>query len=255
MKFTVVIPARMASTRLPRKMLLDIAGKPLIQHVFDRCRESAATKIIIATDHREIADCARAFGAEVCMTAESHRSGTERICEVIETLSIADNEIVVNVQGDEPLLASGNINQVASLLQQHSEFQVGTLFSHIQHHEDIFDPNVVKLVADNQQRALYFSRAPIPWDREQFAKSDGRSGSRLFKKHVGIYAYRAAFVKQYVRLPAAPLEQLEVLEQLRVLENGFCIGVAEVVADPGIGVDSANDLEKVRKLLAAKKPT
>jgi len=248
MRFIVVIPARMASTRLPRKMLLDIAGKPLIQHVYQRCCESAAARIIIATDHQEIATCAVGFGAEVCMTSETHRSGTERICEVLEKFAIPDSEIVVNVQGDEPLLDAGNINQVAALLADNPAFQVGTLYSYLHQREDIFDPNIVKVVTDQHHRALYFSRAPIPWDREQFGRADGHSNAALFKKHVGIYAYRAAFIKQYVQLAAAPLEQLEVLEQLRVMEHGYSIGVAEVVAEPGIGVDSEKDLQKVRAI-------
>ena len=251
MKFTVVIPARLASTRLARKVLLDIAGKPLIQHVFERCCESDAERIIIATDHDEIADCARGFGATVCMTAQTHRSGTERLCEVIDSLAIASEEIVVNVQGDEPMLAAANINQVAALMANNPSFQVGTLYSPLSSREDVFDPNVVKVVTDYANRALYFSRAPIPWDRERFSSDADFADADCFKKHIGIYAYRAAFVKQYVQMSAGVLEQLEKLEQLRVLEHGYSIGVAEVVADPGIGVDSAKDLEEVRKRFAA----
>jgi len=251
MSFSIVIPARMASTRLARKMLLDIAGKPLLQHVYERCLESSAKRVIIATDHDEIAAAAAQFGATVCMTAESHRSGTERICEVIEKLGIADEEIVVNVQGDEPLLDAGNIDQVANLLAQHEEFQVGTLYAPMHTREQVFDPNNVKVVSDKHQRALYFSRAPIPWDREH-GESGGFDDLSLYKKHVGIYAYRAAFVKQYVTMSRGSLEQIELLEQLRVLEHGYQIGVAQVVADPGIGVDSEADLEKVRAWFAAK---
>jgi len=248
MSFIVVIPARMASTRLPRKMLLDIAGKPLIQHVYERCCESQAAAVIIATDHDEIAECARQFGADVCMTAESHRSGTERICEVIEQRSITDTEVVVNVQGDEPLLANENIDQVASLLEDDPSLPVASLYTPLQQREDIFDPNIVKVVTNKYDRALYFSRAPIPWDRERFSQSDDSYAETRYKKHVGIYAYRAQFVKQYVSMSAGELEQLEVLEQLRVLEHGFSIAMAQAIAEPGIGVDSAKDLQIVRKL-------
>lgn len=254
--FIVVIPARMASTRLPGKMLLDIAGKPLLQHVYERCCQSQAEQVIIATDHSDIEQRAKAFSASVCMTASSHQSGTERIAEVIERFALPPQQIIVNVQGDEPLLDPTNIDQVAKMLAECGDFDVTTLFAPIKKVQQVFDPNIVKVVTDQQGRALYFSRAPIPWNRARFDwnkeidQLDLDAGD--YKKHIGLYAYRAQFVKQYVSLAPQPLEGLEVLEQLRVLESGYRIGVASACSEPGIGVDTEEDLQQVRELLGQR---
>ena len=261
MSFTVIIPARMASTRLPGKMLLDVVGKPVLQHVYEKACSSAATRVIIATDHPEIRDKATAFSAEVVMTASSHRSGTERIEEVVRQLSLKNDAIVVNVQGDEPMLPAQNINQVAAVLESNPERDMATLYSQIHRVEDIFDPNVVKLVKDNAGRALYFSRAPVPWTRDHFV--NGPNGGvqadceldqlpQPYWKHVGIYAYRAGFIQKYVRWPLSQLEQTEALEQLRVLAQGESIWLAKAACDPGIGVDTLADLERVREKMNIK---
>lgn len=257
MSFTVIIPARLASTRLPGKMLLDIAGKPMLQHVFEKACLSKAQRVLIATDHPDIQAVATAFGAEVCMTDIFHRSGSERINEVVRTLAMAEAEVVVNVQGDEPMLPPENINQVAELLLCKPEREMATLCSPIQHTEDVFDPNVVKLVKDVLGKAIYFSRAPIPWDRQHF-RCDDNGGFRVdgelpqlcstYWKHIGIYAYRAGFLQTYVQWPWSALEQSESLEQLRVLEQGRSIWVAPAVSDPGIGVDTHADLDRVRRI-------
>ena len=208
MSFTVIIPARYASTRLPGKPLADIGGKPLIQHVYDRAVQCQARQIIIATDDQRIQKVATSFGAEVCMTSEQHRSGTERLKEVIDIYQFAD-EIIVNVQGDEPLLAYQNIDQVANMLGAQNEIPVATLCSKIFEIDDVFNPNIVKVVKDKNDVAIYFSRAPIPWDRNLFttmcdAKQTSNVNASLadieypYLKHIGIYAYRAAFIADYL---------------------------------------------------------
>lgn len=251
MKFTVVIPARYASTRLPAKPLKDIAGKPMIQHVYERACESDAYQVIIATDDQRIETVATAFGAQVCMTSADHTSGTDRLQEVVKCLGLADDEIVVNVQGDEPLIPAQVINQVAKNLSTMSSAAMATLSEPIHSLADFRNPNIVKAVADEEGRALYFSRAPIPWPRDHFAKTDVTDLPDNFpaQRHIGIYAYRVGLLHKFVIWAPAPLEKIESLEQLRVMWNGEVIHIAEaVVAVPG-GVDTEEDLLRVKSLL------
>jgi len=252
MSFYVVIPARYASSRLPAKPLKDIAGKPMIQHVYERACESDAAKVIIATDDERIEQATRAFGATVCMTSPSHQSGTDRLQEVVSQLGLPDDAIVVNVQGDEPLIPPAVINQVAQNLAGDSSTSVATLCERIESVEDFCNPNIVKVVMDAHGRALYFSRAPIPYPRDAFA-GGGRALPKDFvaRRHIGIYAYRVGLLHRFVTWDQAPLERFESLEQLRVLWQGESIHVAEACrAVPG-GVDTELDLDRVRRLLGS----
>lgn len=252
MSFCIVIPARYASTRLPGKLLKSIHGKPLIQLVYEQALKSRADKVLIATDDDRIHDVATGFGAQVCLTSTQHTSGTQRIHEVVEQLNMDDNTIVVNLQGDEPLMPSDCINQVADLLHRHSQANMATLCTPLTHRDEIFDSNVVKVVMNKQQQALYFSRATIPWYREEFktAQTDIRQLSML-RRHIGLYAYRVAYIKHYQQLSPSPLEQVELLEQLRVLWHGDSIVVEDACQLPGPGVDTQADLDKVIELFAA----
>jgi len=252
-KFSVVIPARFASSRLPGKPLLDIAGKPLIQHVYEKAASSNADRVIIATDDSRIESAAKSFGAQVCMTSSYHRSGTERIAEVIQTLGFNSDDIVVNLQGDEPMMPAELINQVSEELHEHSDAGMSTLCTRIYQDVELFNPNVVKVVRDNLGYALYFSRAPIPWDRSLFPaqlsqiKNLGACEHTMYYKHIGLYAYTAGFILQYINYTPSQLEQTESLEQLRVLFNGQKIYVGEAVHAAGIGVDTEEDLQKARQ--------
>ncbi|WP_424402807.1 3-deoxy-manno-octulosonate cytidylyltransferase [Pasteurella sp. PK-2025] len=252
--FTVIIPARYASTRLPGKPLADIAGKPMIAHVFEKATLSGASRVIIATDHQEVANVATAFGAEVCLTSEKHQSGTERLAEVVEKLAIPDDEIIVNIQGDEPLIPPSIVQQVAENLAKH-QVNMASLAVKIHDAEELFNPNAVKVVTDKQGYVLYFSRAVIPWDRDQFAQLKQQTSlpelnlADHYLRHIGIYAYRAGFIKQYIQWAPSALEQLESLEQLRVLWHGEKIHVELAKETPPVGVDTAEDLEKVRSIL------
>jgi 3-deoxy-manno-octulosonate cytidylyltransferase (CMP-KDO synthetase) len=251
MDFKVVIPARYASSRLPGKPLLEISGKPMIQHVFERGSESAAEEVVIATDDERIRERAEAFGARVCMTSADHCSGTERIAEVADKLNWADDVVVVNLQGDEPTMPSSLIQQVAEDMVSHPRAGVTTLYTPINEREDLFDPHVVKVVMDAEGYALLFSRAPIPWHRDEFMRGDKElPAGVLFARHIGLYAYRVGYLKQYVGWPPAPLEQAESLEQLRVLWHGGCIHVSKAVMTPGHGVDTGDDLLRVRAQLS-----
>lgn len=249
MSFYVVIPARYASSRLPAKPLKDIAGKPMIQHVYERARESAATQVIIATDDERIEQAARAFGATVCMTSPDHQSGTDRLQEVVSQLGLPDDAIVVNVQGDEPLIPPEVINQVAQNLAGDGSASVATLCEPIESVEDFCNPNIVKVVMDTHGRALYFSRAPIPYPRDAFA-GEGRALPENFvaRRHIGIYAYRVGLLHRFVTWDQAPLERFESLEQLRVMWQGESIHVAEVCRPVPGGVDTELDLDRVRRL-------
>jgi 3-deoxy-manno-octulosonate cytidylyltransferase (CMP-KDO synthetase) len=250
MSFKIIIPARYASSRLPGKPLLDIAGKPMIQHVYERATESDASEVIIATDNQEIADVARQFGADICMTADSHRSGTDRLAEVVKQRGFAENDIVLNVQGDEPTLPALLINQVAADLAEFPQADMASLFSRIEQEKQIFDPNVVKVVMDVEGFALYFSRAPIPWMREHFNKDTPLPPELPHYRHIGLYGYRAGFLKHYSDLTPCLLETDESLEQLRALFHGKRIHMSEALVSAGHGVDTENDLEAVRALLA-----
>ncbi|MBI5450784.1 MAG: 3-deoxy-manno-octulosonate cytidylyltransferase [Gammaproteobacteria bacterium] len=250
MKFTVVIPARHGSSRLPGKPLLDIAGKPMIQHVHQRALDSGARQVIIATDDRRIAEVAQQFGAMVCMTSADHPTGTDRLAEVIETMKIDEDSIVVNLQGDEPLMPAALIHQVAEGLQHHPQASVATLCVQIHEAAELFDPHAVKVVMDKDGYALYFSRAAMPWDRDAFSVSTDSLPQRSeHYRHLGLYAYRAGFVRQYVHLARCALEEMESLEQLRVLWHGYRIHVGIARERPGHGVDTASDLERVRQLM------
>lgn len=250
-KFTVIIPARYASSRLPRKPLLDIADKPMIQHVWEKAQQAGAERVIIATDHPEIEAVARQFGAEVCMTSDKHNSGTERLAEVIEKMGIADSEIIVNVQGDEPLIPPVVVSQVAQNLDTH-QVNMATLAVKLTHRDELFNPNVVKAVTDKNGMALYFSRATIPFGRDHFPDCDDDFVlQNNYLRHIGIYAYRAGFVKQYVAWQPTQLEQLESLEQLRALWYGEKIHLALAKEAPQVGVDTAEDLERVRHILTS----
>lgn len=250
--FSVIIPARYASTRLPGKPLRDIAGKPLIQHVFDCAQASGAEQVIVATDDERIAQVVKKLGAQVCMTSAQHRSGTERLAEVVTTLRLPKDRIIVNLQGDEPLIPPTIIHQVAENLARHPPASVATLCAALEHAADLFDPHVVKVVRDKEDYALYFSRAPIPWDRSAFADDDVRELPHPhYFRHIGIYAYRAGFIQEYVNWPECELERAEALEQLRVLWNGGKIHVAEALALPGPGVDTEEDLARAEILLGS----
>lgn len=256
MKFTVVIPARYASTRLPAKPLKEIAGKPMIQWVYEQALRSDAAQVVVATDDARIEAVVKGFGGQVCMTSADHESGTDRLQEVAQQLGLDAAAIVVNVQGDEPLIPPAVINQVARNLAAAGDASVATLSEPIHHTADFLNPNVVKVVADKTGLALYFSRASMPWPRNPFAAgADGVAlpESELFQRHIGIYAYRVSLLNQFVQWPVAPIEALECLEQLRVLWNGHRIHVAAAVeAVPG-GVDTEEDLQRVRQLLADRK--
>ena len=251
MSFYIVIPARYASTRLPAKPLKEIAGKPMIQHVYERARESAAAQVIIATDDARIEAAAKAFGARVCMTSAAHNSGTDRLQEVAAQLGLKPDDIVVNVQGDEPLIPPAVINQVAANLAENNYASVATLSEPIHSLDDFRNPNIVKVVADQTGKALYFSRAPIPWPRDHFARSDVNSLPDNFpaQRHIGIYAYRVALLDRFITWPQARLEQIESLEQLRVLANGEAIHIAEACAAVPGGVDTEADLLRVKAIL------
>lgn len=244
MSFVVIIPARFASTRLPGKPLQDINGKPMIVHVLERARESGAERIIVATDHPDVASVVEAAGGEVCMTRADHQSGTERLAEVVEKCGFSDDTVIVNVQGDEPMIPAVIIRQVAdNLVASHSG--MATLAVPIRDAEEAFNPNAVKVVMDKDGYALYFSRATIPWDRDRFAKSREQIGDTLLR-HIGIYGYRAGFIRRYVNWAPSPLEHIEMLEQLRVLWYGEKIHVAVAKEVPGTGVDTLEDLHRVR---------
>ncbi|OHC68786.1 MAG: 3-deoxy-manno-octulosonate cytidylyltransferase [Rhodocyclales bacterium GWA2_65_20] len=250
--FRIVIPARYASTRLPGKPLADIAGKPMVVRVVEAAQQAAPDGIWVATDDARILDAVTAHGHQALMTSATHASGTDRIAEVAQQLGWHDDEIVVNVQGDEPLIDPGLIAAVAAALAADPAAAMATAAHPLADAAEFFNPNVVKVVAAASGRALYFSRAPIPWHR------DGLAGTREIlppgfvpRRHVGIYAYRVAFLKRYGQLAPAPLEQWEALEQLRALWHGFHILVIECAHAPAPGVDTTEDLERMQKEFAA----
>lgn len=256
MAFTVVIPARYGSTRLPGKPLVEIHGKPMVQRVWEQARLSDAEQVVIATDDLRIFDVACAFGAQVCMTSTEHASGTDRLQQVAAELSLPVDHIVVNVQGDEPLIPPAVINQVATNMGAHPQAGIATLCEEIHSIEDLTNPNVVKVVSDARGMALYFSRAPIPWPRDAFMQGQGTMPTAgTWFRHIGIYAYRTGFLHQFVSWPPAPEEQLESLEQLRALHNGVSIHVDRAVQRVPGGIDTKEDLVLVRQLLQGKNRT
>ena len=241
-EFKIVIPARYESSRLPGKPLADIHGKPMIQRVYEAAMEAGGSEVIIATDSTMIGMAAEDFGATVCMTLEEHRSGTDRLCEVVEKLGWADETVVVNLQGDEPLMPPAIIKQVAVNLLENPEADCASLYTGLSA-EDAKDPNIVKLVADANGFALYFSRSVIPYIRDP---DDAAAANLMYKRHLGLYAYKAGLLRVFRNMKPCELEQAEKLEQLRLMWHGMKIHVAQAATIPGQGVDTPEDLERVR---------
>jgi 3-deoxy-manno-octulosonate cytidylyltransferase (CMP-KDO synthetase) len=251
MNFTVLIPARLASTRLPRKALADIGGAPMVVRVAQRAAKSLASQVVVATDHEEIAAACRTHGVQVVMTANHHATGSDRLAEACSLLNLGDNALMVNVQGDEPLIDPALINACAQRLAEQTDCVMGTVGHPISNAQDLFNPNVVKLVCNARQQALYFSRAPIPWWRDGYgdaSKPPTQLATPAPLRHMGLYAYRAGFLRSFPQLSASPLEATESLEQLRVLWHGHRIAVHISEQQPGPGVDTPEDLEHVRAL-------
>jgi 3-deoxy-manno-octulosonate cytidylyltransferase (CMP-KDO synthetase) len=245
MSFVVIIPARLASTRLPNKPLADLGGKPMVVRVAERAQQSGASRIIVATDHADIAAACAAHGIEACMTRADHPSGTDRIAEVARTLGLAPDAVVVNLQGDEPLIDPALLAACAARIAP--DVPMATCAHPLSDVQDAFNPNVVKVVLDKAGRALYFSRATIPWHRDGFAATrEQLPAGYVPLRHIGLYAYSNAFLQRYPQLEASPLESIEALEQLRVLWHGVPIAVHVTDEAPHAGVDTPADLERVR---------
>src|SRR3989338_8251584 len=250
MKTFIVIPAHYGSTRLAGKVLLDIAGKPMVQHVYERAKKSRADQVMIATDDQRVFETAKDFGADIYMTAATHRSGTERASELVDRLKMADDDIVIVLQADEPLVPVVILDQLIDILKQKPDLSVATLCDPIDNMNDVFDPNVTRAVLDKNNFALYFSHAPMPWYRNGFSKEQKELPKDFnYYRHIGIYGYRAAFVRRYIKMPASQIEFVECLEQLRILWNSEKIYVAIAKEKPGPGVDTQEDLNRVRELL------
>jgi 3-deoxy-manno-octulosonate cytidylyltransferase (CMP-KDO synthetase) len=248
-RFVVIVPARLASTRLPRKPLADIGGVPMVVRVARAAAASGAERVAVAADSPEIVDACSAHGVEALLTRADHASGTDRLAEAVECLGLADDALVVNVQGDEPLMPAAVVRRVAEALEKRTDCAIATACHPLHDAAEFFRPNVVKVVTDANGRALYFSRAPIPWSRDAFAAGRDRLPPGLpARRHIGLYAYRAGFLRRFPQLPPAPLEQHESLEQLRALAHGFGIAVVELPEALPPGVDTPEDLERVRAL-------
>ena len=249
-EFSVLIPARYASSRLPGKPLADLGGRPMVVHVAERARASGAQRVVIATDDARIADAAKAHGFDALMTRGDHSTGTDRLAEAAALLALRDDEIVVNVQGDEPLIDAALMRRVAVLLAAHPDAAMSTACHPIAHPEEAFNPNVVKVVLDARNYALYFSRATIPWARSAFAAGPAAipDGLPLYR-HYGLYGYRVSFLRRFPTLEIAPIERFEALEQLRALFHGYRIVVAIAAGTPTPGVDTEEDLIRVRGLV------
>lgn len=251
MGFTVLIPARLASTRLPDKPLADIAGVPMVVRVAQRAEQSGAAQVVVAADSPRIADACSRHGVRAVLTRADHPSGSDRLAEACEHLGLAGDDVVVNVQGDEPLIDAALIDAVAQLLEQRPQASMSTAAHAIASVEEFTNPNVVKVVLQADGIAQYFSRAPIPWWRDGFAGGITRLPEPAPLRHIGIYGYRAGFLRSFPRLPQAPVEACEALEQLRALWHGHRIAVHVSASAPGPGVDTPEDLERVRRLFAA----
>ncbi|AOY87428.1 3-deoxy-manno-octulosonate cytidylyltransferase [Marinobacter salinus] len=258
MSFTVVIPARYASSRLPGKPLADIAGKPMVQHVYERAMESRANRVVVATDDDRIYSVCEEFGAEVVMTSPNHATGTDRLEEVARKLDFEQEHRVVNVQGDEPLIPPALINQVADNLNLYPDAAIATLCERIHDVDHVFNPNVVKVVFDHRGMAHYFSRAPIPWARDLWQKGSPLTDVDAslpdavgYFRHIGVYGYRASVLGQFVQWAPAPTEKVESLEQLRALYHGAVIHVDIAAENPPAGVDTLADLERIRTWMEA----
>jgi 3-deoxy-manno-octulosonate cytidylyltransferase (CMP-KDO synthetase) len=249
-RFVVIVPARLASTRLPRKPLADIGGVPMVVRVARAAAASGAERVAVAADSPEIVDACSAHGVEALLTRADHASGTDRLAEAVECLGLADDALVVNVQGDEPLMPAAVVRRVAEALEHRADCAIATACHPLHDAAEFFSPDVVKVVTDANGRALYFSRAPIPWSRDAFAAGRGRLPPGLpARRHIGLYAYRAGFLRRFPNLPPVPLEQHESLEQLRALAHGFGIAVVELPEALPPGVDTPEDLERIRALL------
>lgn len=242
MNYTIIIPARYASTRFPGKPLAMLGDKTILQHVYERALQSSAERVIIATDDERINQAAQDFGAATCMTSTEHSSGTERLAEVVEQCSIADDTVIVNLQGDEPCITAASLDQVADLILQSPGYDMSTLCHLIDDPDEVADPHIVKVVLNECGDAMYFSRASIPWDRD-------RHGSVSYYRHIGLYAYTASFLRHYIELEPCELERIEALEQLRVLYHGKKIKVGITDEDSVIGIDTPEDLKKAEALL------
>lgn len=249
MDFTVIIPARYGSTRFPGKPLADIHGKPMIQHVVERAREAGAAQVFVATDDERIAKRVEGF-AQVAFTRDDHESGTERLSEVISNENMPAETLIVNVQGDEPFVPAANIRQVAANLAQRPEIHITTLATPFGSADDVLNPNMVKVVRNARDEALYFSRSAIPFERGSMMADPMTADPSLFLRHIGLYAYRAGYVSQYVSYPATKLEHTESLEQLRALWYGDRIHVDVAVEAPPVGIDTPHDLERLLATLA-----
>ena len=254
MGFTVLIPARLASTRLPDKPLADIAGRPMVVRVAEQARRSSASRVVVAADHPSILKACAAHGIDAVMTRADHPSGTDRLAEASVLLGLDDGEVVVNVQGDEPLIEPGLIDAVAALVGARDDAPMGTAAHPIAHVAEFTNPNVVKVVTDAGGLALTFSRAPLPWWRDGFAAGIHSLPDPAPLRHVGIYSYRCSFLRAFPGLPQAPLERIEALEQLRALWHGHRIAVHVSESAPAPGVDTPEDLERVRRLLGSVSP-
>jgi 3-deoxy-manno-octulosonate cytidylyltransferase (CMP-KDO synthetase) len=250
MSYTVLIPARLASSRLPNKPLADIAGLPMVVRVAQRAALSHAAQVVVAADDASIVTACEAHGVRALLTRADHATGSDRLAEACQLLGLARDDIVVNVQGDEPLIDPALIDACAHLLARQSECVMSTAAHPIEQQADFANPNVVKVVLDAQQRALYFSRAPIPWWRDGPAPATPATGDAQPLRHIGLYGYRAGFLAQFPQLSASPLETVESLEQLRVIWHGHRIAVHVTPHAPGAGVDTPEDLARVRALLA-----
>lgn len=257
--FHIVIPARYASQRFPQKLMADLGGKPVLQWVYELALKAGAQSVTVATDHPTIQAAAQAFGATVVMTRDDHENGTERLAEVVALMGWQGDEIVVNVQGDEPFLPVDLIHASVMALNNDKEAQMATVACSIDLQEDFFNPNVVKVVCDEKQRALYFSRSPMPWDRDGLAARLERTGPMPADlpalRHIGLYVYRASLLSRYADLPMSPLERWEKLEQLRFLHQGIKVQVAIADGLPSHGVDTPEDLEKLRQHLVHRLAT
>ena len=249
--FTVIVPARLASTRLPNKPLADINGLPMVVRVAQRAALSAATQVVVAADSPQIVKACEEHGVRVLLTQVNHPSGSDRLAEASQLLGLSAQDMVVNVQGDEPLIDPQLINDVASLLNQHPHASMSTAAHPIHDLAEFTNPNVVKVVIDQAQLAMYFSRAPIPWWRDGFANGVNSLPQPAALRHIGIYGYRVGFLQSFPQLPPAPVEQCEALEQLRALWHGHKIAVHVTDKAPGPGVDTPEDLARVQALFAA----
>lgn len=250
MSFRIVIPSRFASTRLSGKPLRDICGKPMIERVIEQAKKSDAEEVIVATDSQEIADAISHLDIRICMTHENHQSGTERLSEVIEQLGFDDDQILINLQGDEPMMPAICLNQVGQALEQDSNVKMATLCTPLTDIEELFDPHAVKVVRDINDFALYFTRAAVPWSRDCFNDTPRKMPqSQEYQRHIGLYGYKAGFIKQYLEWQSSDIEKTESLEQLRVLYYGEKIKVITAATPPGPGVDTLDDLDRVCELL------